>query len=505
MSRFVFTERFVRAAAPSRQAARIAGVLALNGVMMAIPLVAFEHFNAVERAAVSIVLLATATASAATTAGYRDVFLAFALPMLVPLAIVWVVAGSDAAERTGSWGLGLLILAFLGFLVSIGRQVNKVFEDASRYRHGEQQLTRELQAALEQADELNRAKTRFLAAASHDLRQPIHGITVLVAALGLRALDPRSREIVGHLDTVNQLLSTQLDSLLDISRLDAGIVRPEPGLHALDGIVRPQAEALAPVAAAKGIRLALGRLDRVVVRTDPALLGRVLGNLADNALKFTPAGGRIEFSVVRDGDRARVTVADTGIGIPAAEHGKVFREFYQVGGAGRDRAKGLGLGLSIVRRLSDLLGASLSLESREGAGTVVTVSLPALPRRRRAVAGARHGPERRADAAEPFGAGGRRRGADPPQHGDPAVPAGLRGVRRGDRRRGPRAGPHARIRPRAVRPAPGRRRRRRAAGARHPGAAARLPGRADHRRHQRPSRCSRPAMPASHSSTSRSR
>ena len=370
------TTDFVRAGSPGvGSMRRIAALLAVNGVLMALPLVDFLRFNATDRASVSIILLTTATASTVTTSGYRSLFLAFAAPMLLPLAAAWMWVGADHADP-GPWGLGALILVFLLFLVSLGRQVNATFEASARYRHGEQQLNEELTRALERADESNRAKTQFLAAASHDLRQPIHAMTVLVAVLMLRDLDSDSAETIKLLDSVNQTLSKQLDSLLDISKLDAGTVTPRLAPCRLDSLLIAHGEAMHGVAADRGIELALRCSERLTTLTDEALLGRVLQNLTDNALKFTPPGGQVTLSLQRAGDDALLAVSDTGIGMAAEEHANVFREFYQVANVERDRTKGLGLGLSIVQRLCGLLGVPLSLASAPSAGTTISLRLP---------------------------------------------------------------------------------------------------------------------------------
>lgn len=374
--RLAYTTRLVkRASIRRRETACIALLLLVNGLLMAVPLTQFDHFTEPERAATSIILIGAATASVATTSGYRFTFLYFAAPMLLPLSLAWATANSPANTQGGTWGLSVLIVLFLMFLASIARQAHQIFEDSSRYRFGEQILNAELQKALELADESNRAKTQFLAAASHDLRQPIHSMNVLVAALSLRTLDAGSREIVGLLDSVNQTLSKQLDSLLDISKLDAGTVKPNISAHRLDLLVIAHGDALSAVAAERGLRIQVDACDQVSALTDDGLFMRLLSNLTDNALKFTPRGGTVTLRVEHLNSQAVVTVEDTGIGIPPDHHERIFREFYQVANVERDRSRGLGLGLSIVRRLAALLGVSLRLRSMQGHGTTMTLSL----------------------------------------------------------------------------------------------------------------------------------
>jgi signal transduction histidine kinase len=374
--RMRYTSDFVRTAPQGGSMRRIGALLAINGVLMAVPLLAFQYFDATDRAAISIILLSSATASTVTTSGHRSLFLAFAAPMLVPLAGAWMFSGGSASPSTGEWGLAALVIVFLLFLVSLGRQVNLVFEESSRYRYGEQQLNAELTLALERADESNRAKTQFLAAASHDLRQPLHAMTVWVGVLRQRDIDEDTRYIVNRLESMNQAMSKQLEGLLDISKLDAGIVTPKRSPCRLDELLAGHQEGMQALADEGGIRLELQCSEALTAVTDDALLARILQNLTDNALKFTRRGGRIGLSLHREDDCAVLRVSDTGIGIAGTEHERVFREFYQVANTERDRSKGLGLGLSIVRRLCGLIDVELQLASEPGVGTTITLRLP---------------------------------------------------------------------------------------------------------------------------------
>ena len=174
---------------------------------------------------------------------------------------------------------------------------------------------------------------------------------------------------------MNQTLAAQLDALLDISRLDAGTVEPMRSLQQLERLVAEHFQTIEPTARAKGLNCQLEMGGALPVWTDPALLMRVISNLTDNAIKYNRPGGEVRLRVWRDGDSACLTVSDTGIGIPETEQGKVFREFYQVENVERDRTKGLGLGLSIVQRLSALLGLEVSLASTSGQGTEVTLRM----------------------------------------------------------------------------------------------------------------------------------
>ena len=376
--RWLFTDRFVLAGRLFSAPRRVGLTLLVNGLMMSIPLSAFADYSELERLAISIILMATATASTTTTAGYKSIFLAFAAPMLVPLAVAWALLKEHDPTGLSSWGIAVLVTVYLVFLISLAKQVSDVFEQSCTYRLGQQRLNAELTAALERADESSRAKTQFLAAASHDLRQPLHSINVLVAALSMADLNDRARTIVNVLDTVNQSLSCQLDGLLDLSKLDAGAIAPDWAHHRLDTLLHSLAQGFEPLARQKQVAWVSDIQPGIDVQTDAALLRRVVSNLADNALKFTPQGGTIRLSLKLAGHRASIEVADTGLGIPEQDTARVFNEFYQVANTERDRQKGLGLGLSIVQRLCRMLGIEVTLTSVLGHGTTIRLTMPAL-------------------------------------------------------------------------------------------------------------------------------
>jgi len=235
-------------------------------------------------------------------------------------------------------------------------------------------LFRETQEKSRQLETANLARSRFLAAASHDLRQPLHTLSLYSAALKLHAGDGATGDIALHINEALASLSALVDSLLDISKLDAGAVHPElqdVGLRTL--IQRIEAD-YRPVASGKGLELDV-QVHDVRVHTDPVLLERLVRNLVDNAFKYTAAGS-VAVVVRADGGQARISVRDTGPGIPAAERERIFEEFYQIGNPERDRVQGLGLGLAIVQRLAGLLGLALELESEPGRGSTFAVAVP---------------------------------------------------------------------------------------------------------------------------------
>lgn len=370
--RWRYTTAHVYRVAAAERPRRVAQLLLVSGTLYAVPTLGFGVMGDFGRAALTMTLVVVATVSIITTSGYRGIYRAFAFPMVGSAAAGWLWFGwvEQSAEAAL---LALCILLYLSFLHGVAKHANAVFMEGCAYHLGEQQLNAELKVALADADEANRTKTQFLAAASHDLRQPMHSMSVLVAALSLRPLDPQAREIVTLLGSVNQALSRQLDTLLDMSKLDAGLVRAECTPQQLDLIVKDHHAAIAPVAAENGLRTEVSAPQPVWVRTDQRLLTRALSNLTDNAIKFTPSGGLIRLTLCQREQQAWLEISDSGIGIAHAEQERVFHEFYQVGNVERDRSKGLGLGLSIVQRLCRLLQVQLSLASSPGQGTAVTL------------------------------------------------------------------------------------------------------------------------------------
>lgn len=235
-----------------------------------------------------------------------------------------------------------------------------------------------LVAAKEEAETANRSKTRFLAAASHDLLQPLNAARLSLSALADLPLAPEAGAIAGQVERGLQTIEDLIKTLLDISKLDAGIVRPEVRALALPDLLAELAESFRPFAERKGLRLAV-RCPDVAVASDGVLLRRVLQNLVSNAVRYTAAGGVLLVARPRGG-AIRIDVIDTGCGIGAEERALVFDEFYRGGGKGSgpeaQGEPGLGLGLSIVRRMAAALDHPLDLASRPGHGTRVSLTLP---------------------------------------------------------------------------------------------------------------------------------
>jgi CheY-like chemotaxis protein len=260
--------------------------------------------------------------------------------------------------------------------------------------HRLQSLEAERDAAREEAERANLAKSKFLAAASHDLRQPLQALFFLSAALARHVGDHSGRDLLSRLDQGLDTMKGLLDGLLEVSRLEAGVVTPVLDTFEVSEITDALDAAYGEQATAKGL---VWRVEgcEAVLRSDRGLLMQLLRNLVDNALRYTEAGAiriRCRIDAGPDGDRLGVEVQDTGIGIPPEHLDRIFEEFHQVGNPERDRLRGLGLGLAIVRRLSQLLDHPVQVRSVQGQGSAFRVLVPLAPAR--FLVGRAGGPER---------------------------------------------------------------------------------------------------------------
>ncbi|MFT5589884.1 MAG: signal transduction histidine kinase [Bradyrhizobium sp.] len=221
----------------------------------------------------------------------------------------------------------------------------------------------------------NRSKTQFLAAASHDLRQPLHALSMAVAVMQARHRDDADTLHIERIGRSVRSLSNLLNTLLDVSQLDAGLIQATPATVSLAVLFEEINEEFAGVAMQKGVCIEVTP-STLAVHSGSQLLGSMIKNLVSNAIKYTPAGGHVQLHAYDNGQRVVIVVADTGIGIDASKQEAVFSDFVQLDNPGRDRNKGLGLGLAIVRRMSQLLEHPVRLQSLPGTGSVFTVSVP---------------------------------------------------------------------------------------------------------------------------------
>ena len=231
-----------------------------------------------------------------------------------------------------------------------------------------------LRDAKAEADSATAIKTRFLAAASHDVRQPLQSVSLYLSILSRRLQEPDNLEIINKMRQSLDSMGEILDALLDISKLDSGFVVPEQGAFALQTILNQIHADNAPYAEEKGLTLRV-EPTQLNAMSDPALLARIIENLVGNAIRYTEAG-EVSVSCLADGPNIRVEVSDTGVGIPQEALETIFEEYFQLENPVRDRRKGLGLGLAIVRQIARLLEHELDVRSKPGQGSTFSVTLP---------------------------------------------------------------------------------------------------------------------------------
>jgi signal transduction histidine kinase len=237
------------------------------------------------------------------------------------------------------------------------------------------EATAQLEMKKEEAERANRAKSGFLAAASHDLRQPLHALGLFVASLQNKPMSDEAKRLVGQIERSVTAIQDLLDALLDISRLDRGVIVPEICVFPVSRILSAMEANFAQAAHAKGLEFRIVAT-KAVVRSDPILLERIVSNLVSNAVRHT-VRGRVLVGCRRCGTQLRIDVADTGVGIPVDQQHRVFEEFYRATDdhAAEGKELGLGLGLAIVDRLARLLGHAIALRSVPGRGSLFSVAV----------------------------------------------------------------------------------------------------------------------------------
>lgn len=224
-----------------------------------------------------------------------------------------------------------------------------------------------VESALREAQLANESKSRFLAAASHDLRQPLHALTMFLGTLTFHVTTDDARRLLGRIKETVHVLEEQFNSLLDLSRFDAGAVVADIKAFRLDSLVERLVDEFRPIAAAKHLEITAA-VCPAIASCDPLMISRVLRNLLDNAVKYTAAGA-VNVRVTERPDSFLVEVDDTGPGIPTDQQMRIFDEYVQLTNPGRQRQRGVGLGLAIVKRIDQLLGLKLALRSAPGTGS----------------------------------------------------------------------------------------------------------------------------------------
>ena len=304
----------------------------------------------------------------------------------IALVLAWRLSGTvskplhdigEAVDKLAKGDLTQRVLAVspgeLGLLQQgINQMAQRLEEHQRMLEQRIHEATSELRTQKTEAESATVAKSRFLAAASHDLRQPLHALSLLVEALEQRVPEGESRRLAEHIAASAHAMEKLLNALLDLSRLDAGVVKARPECFPLNRVLEGIAAQFGPVADMAGLRLSI-RPTGMWIYSDPALLERILANLVGNALRYTDSGGVVVGARRVQGDWVRLEVWDSGKGIAEDFQARIFEEYFQLANPERHRDKGLGLGLAIVTRLARLLGSQVQVRSRVDYGSCFSV------------------------------------------------------------------------------------------------------------------------------------
>ena len=354
----------------------VGGTLLHSALWGIVCFVMFDEGNAHFESVLHIVLLAVTTGAAVPLAGFYRVQVGHVLLTLGPLLLRDFVIGGQYHG----------FLAILSVLVGIytlingrnqWRALNEILAQRQRNAGLVEALRNEnerSEAARHLAEEANAAKTRFLAAANHDLRQPLHAMGLLAQTLRVPRSKTAVSEVCGHIVECVDGMTQVVDELLDITRLDVGNMAPQWSAFALGELLAETCRPYEALARTKGLSLVVVG-GSAIVRSDRALLARVVSNLVSNAIRYTPSGA-VRILTRSQGQQLHLSVEDSGIGIAPDQLPRIFEEFYQVGNPARDRRLGLGLGLATVKRLSDKLALQVSVRSMPGQGSVFELMLP---------------------------------------------------------------------------------------------------------------------------------
>lgn len=296
-------------------------------------------------------------------------YTAFVIPILLPFSISLLLHGYAHTNF-----LGVTLLSFLVIMLAISRMTEKSITSSLKIRYENRHLLKDLQEQTKQAKQANQNKSRFLAAASHDLRQPIHSLSLLTSAIEPEIKTDRGKKILLQMGNANKAMLNLLHSLLDISKLDAGIIKPVFQTFDSNEMINSLISEFKPMAKSNGLELR-SQCQQSNINSDPFLLKTIISNLLQNALRYTRCGKVLLTCRTKD-EQVYIQVWDTGPGIARESQELIFAEYQQLHNPERDQNKGLGLGLSICRRLANLLDIPLTLKSSVGKGSVFTLVLP---------------------------------------------------------------------------------------------------------------------------------
>lgn len=342
----------------------------ISGIQWAATVFIFFNSNTTDTSILIIVLLAMISASVASASVIPAVFAGYAAPITIALIVVFL-----NSENSNYHTFAYMIVVFIIASSIFSRNTYKSTMHGIRLSIENMGLIENLQAEKEKAESANIAKSKFLASASHDLRQPLQSMTLFTEALKENLNDSENIELANRITNSHDALRDLLNALLDISKLDAGGIEVKNISFDISQITNELYSEFQPIISQKNQQLAVSKLSYFVF-SDPIITKRILQNLIANATHHSPEESMIIVETKVHDNHLVINVKDNGLGIENEEQKSIFNEFYQINNPERDRNKGLGLGLAIVKRLSILLNSEIKLESSAGAGCDFSFKLP---------------------------------------------------------------------------------------------------------------------------------
>ena len=319
----------------------------------------------------SFIFTGYSASAISTNTAYPPAFMAFSFPASMFFAGRFIYQGDEF-----NLAIGFMIVFFFVVSCMLSLKAQQIFREGREFNFKNMALMGELTVQKEAAEAATLSKDQFLAAASHDLRQPLHSAGLLLSALDQYVEGSEGKELLSDLRQSNQALNHSFNSLLDVSRLDAGVVEAHHQHLNLQEMLAPLERDYTLEAKNKSLVLSFDSTTEAVF-SDPILLERVLQNLISNAINYTLSGSIHVHVKAVNKDTVRILIKDSGIGIPSNKLTEIFSEYFQIDNPERDRNKGFGLGLAIVRRLCEKLRAHLYVSSEPSVGTTFAVYLPA--------------------------------------------------------------------------------------------------------------------------------
>ncbi|MFK7894077.1 MAG: hybrid sensor histidine kinase/response regulator [Granulosicoccus sp.] len=360
----------------------IAATILTTSTALLFGAIGFLGISSEEPVIIVLVVMLISGMAAGVTAAFSSIltmYLLYLLPLMLPVAYRLFLFNDFSYQIMAG-----LILLYIPVSVAISRNVNASIQRSIDLRFENLQLLEQLreekhrvQEALSSEEKASRAKSTFLSAASHDLRQPLHSLRLFTTALDIQSQDSEQKRLVSQINASVLSLEEMFNVLLDISKLDAGTIEPQTRNVYLDNLLAQLEDEFAPAAHAKGLKFTLDKNGHTLF-TDGVLFAKLVQNLLSNAIKYTDSGQvTIRSSAAQGSDHVLLEILDSGVGIPDEETARVFEEFVQLDNDARDRSLGMGLGLSVVKRLCKLLGVEIDFISKAGSGTQVSLKVPA--------------------------------------------------------------------------------------------------------------------------------